>query len=471
MFARGFLGVVPSPLIATIVDICRPQEWPAVYVACSGTFRTERGLLSKFPKLEVHSNDVSLLSTALGMAGSGKQLEYRFVRELAWIEDHGLTAAEDRIAAILLALTYSSFARGRPNTFKLKHMEHMRSHFGEYVEKTRDTVVKTLRAMPITGYFAGDFRDHIEHAVERGAGVIAFPPTYKGGYERMYEFVHAHVEWQEPQYRIFDPEADVRPLLEHLENSGIPYFLYLDREVAGFTPVARLRARQAHDIIGYGRAVRASWHGVQERGSPFAYKTVDLRRITENSKIHLVPTREFNIHYLRAIYLKRGIESGKGDLAVLVYIDDMLAGAISYRQAPAKKLTEGRWGLPDKVFLLTDLSTTREGRIAKLISRVATLRVTLAPLERRQVLRYKTVSTVAFSEHPQAMKYRGSWKVESREEVELHGSRYKIKYLSEVRNESLEECFAWWWERDGKREVAAARSRAEEAGSAQPQAA
>jgi hypothetical protein len=55
MFTRGFLGVVPTKLIETIASICKPQDWPAVYVACSGTFRTERGLLRKFPGLSSDS--------------------------------------------------------------------------------------------------------------------------------------------------------------------------------------------------------------------------------------------------------------------------------------------------------------------------------------------------------------------------------------------------------------------------------
>lgn len=722
MFARGFLGVVPTTLIATIVDICKPQEWPAVYVACSGTFRTERGLLSKFSKLEVHSNDVSLLSTALGMAGSGKQIEYRFVGELAWIEDHGLTAAEDRIAVILLALTYSSFAKGKPNRFKKAHIEHMRAHFGEHVEKTRDVVVKTLKAMPITGYFPGDFRDHIEHAIERGAGVIAYPPTFclapseriltadlewvpcgnipvgaellafdefpmntdrnrrwrratvlrsspaikecvsvrlengdtivcsadhpflvdryvssgrrswmradqlasgepvyvlraietwerkrsyeagwlaglldtdgclstgrdsrdgsfvlqmsfvkqpgivldraidlletsglgltivaprpdndavqvifrgglpevtkalgmlwpirlkqnfsaldfsdhapsvrvrekvkvatvdrigaqevqsiststktyvgegylmhnSGGYEKLFEFIHSNVEWQPPNYRIFDPNTDVLPVLHRLEESGIPYFLYLDQEVEGFAPKVRMKARGKRDIFGYGRAQASSWNAPRSHAKPFAYDPIRLERLHADSVLSVVPAPEAYITFLREAFLKRGIAFGSGDYGVLVYLDNMLVGCISYR----KPMSAGQ-----PLLVLTDMTIVREGRLAKLVARLATLREVFRPLERKQLLRYDQVSTIVFSDHPESMKYRGSWKVHSRSEVNERSGKYKLSYRADARPDTLADCYAWWWKRDGEREVAAARSRAAEAGSAQPQAA
>ena len=166
IFTRGFLGVVPTKLIETIAALCAPQEWPAVYVACSGTFRTERGLLAKFRGLEVRSNDVSLLSSALGLAGCGEALDFRFKDELGWIEDFGFAEPDERIAAILLALNYSSYAKGRANRFKTEHKEHMKASFAAYVADTR-MVWKTLQADAGRGLLQGRGR-------RRSAQAMAF---------------------------------------------------------------------------------------------------------------------------------------------------------------------------------------------------------------------------------------------------------------------------------------------------------
>lgn len=453
MFTRGFLGVVPTKLIETIVSICSPQEWPAVYVACSGTFRTERGLLNKFPGLEVKSNDVSLLSCALGAAGMGEALPFTFKGELEFIENHKLSEPEDRVASILLALNYSSYqAKSKDNRFKAAHREHMRVNFPAELAEARKMIDKVVRAMPISGYFGGDFRDHIEEAIQRRAGVIAYPPTFKGGYEKMFEFVHANADWKEPEYRMFDPAADVVPVLQRLEESGIPYFLYLDQQVEGFEPQVKFEARGARDIYGFGRAARSSFRAPTSKSKAFAYNAIDLAKVTAKSKLRALPVPEANISFLREAFLKKGIAFGTGDYGVLVFIDDMLVGAISYR----KPLSAGQ-----PLYVLTDLVITREGRLAKLIGRLATLHAVTRGFEHKVIARFKSLRTTAYSEYPEAMKYRGSWTVEKRTEVNGPAGRYEINYVSDVRQDTLDATFQWWWKRDGEREVAAARLRAE----------
>jgi hypothetical protein len=82
------------------------------------------------------------------------------------------------------------------------------------------------------------------------------------------------------------------------------------------------------------------------------------------------------------------------------------------------------------------------------------------PFEHQQLTRYDRISTTVFSDHPESMKYRGTWKVHSREELDGPAGRFKISYVSDVRADTLAECYAWWWKRDGAKQVAEARRRA-----------
>jgi hypothetical protein len=123
------------------------------------------------------------------------------------------------------------------------------------------------------------------------------------------------------------------------------------------------------------------------------------------------------------------------------------------------------------LYVLTDLAVTRQGRIAKLIARAATCRETIRPFEHKLIARFRSLRTTAYSDYPEAMKYRGSWTVEKREEVNGKAGRYAINYISEIRDESLAACFAWWWRRDGERHVAEAVGRADAARSPDPQTA
>lgn len=450
VFTSGFLGVVPTKLIESIARLCEPQNWREVYVACSGTFRTERGLLSLHPKLVVRSNDVSLFSTALAQLALGKPLDFRFRDKLAFIEDCGLEEPEDRMAALLVALNFSAYVTGRPNRFKQSRADHIREHFKTFVKEQRRSVDKLVAAMPIASYFGGDFRDHIEHAIEAGAGVIAYPPTFKGGYEKMFAVLHENCDWPEPPYRLFDPK-EIGEVLARLAQSPIPYFLYCDQAVDGHEPQAVLEQRGKRPIFGYARAANAaSYRAPSRRVQPFAYKPVEVAALKPDTIVTVLPAPEAQVSFLRQAFLKKGILFGEGDFSVLVYLDGMLAGAISYRRPMAAG---------GHLYVLTDLATTREARIAKLIARIATSREAVRPMERKLISRFHEVKTSAFSEHPEAMKYRGSWKVEKREEVNTEAGRYAITYRSEIRAETLREAYQWWWRRDGEREVERARHR------------
>ena len=181
------------------------------------------------------------------------------------------------------------------------------------------------------------------------------------------------------------------------------------------------------------------------QGKPFAYKSLDLMKLTKKSKVTVVPCAEGHMTFLRETYLKKTIAFGQGDYSVLVFIDDMLAGGVSYRK-PLQSTS-------DIAYVLTDLATTREGRVAKLVARIATCQDALKPLERKLLRRFRRVRTTAYSDHPEAMKYRGSWTVESREEVNAAHGRYEINYLADLRPEPYQQQYEWWWKHNGEREV------------------
>ncbi|MBS7703297.1 V-type ATPase 116kDa subunit family protein [Chelatococcus asaccharovorans] len=452
MFARGFLGVVPATLVGAIIRLCRPDEWKEVFVACSGTFRTERGLAGRFPDLVVRSNDVSLFSTALGRLATTEPLDFTFKGDLAFIENLGLQDPRDRMAAILVALDYSAFLRGKANRFKVAHAAHYREHFWDLVQATRPKLDKVLHQMRITSYFGGDFRDHIAEAIERGAGVIAYPPTFRGGYEKLFEVLHANVDWQPPPYRMFDPK-DIGEVVRGLENSASPYFVYCDQPVDGLDPVIRLDQAGKRVIYGYGRAKETSFRVRRYGGKPFAYRPIDLTRLGPATEVRIVKATGAQVDFLRSTYLQKSIQFASGDYQALVFLDDMLAGAIIYQRSTFAFTPE----TADQLYLLSDFATTRAGRLAKLIARIATLRSVIRPFERATLEHFDRLLTTAFSDHPEAMKYRGSWKVINRRENPDGTSRYLINYGSPVRDESPQQAYEWWWNRDGEAQVAAAR--------------
>src|SRR5262245_51313770 len=80
-----FVGAIPKPCVEQALRIL-PVGDSDVFVCCSGSFRLEQGLAAKFPNARVHSNDVSLLTTAYGKAATGQPLEFRFIDRLERFE-------------------------------------------------------------------------------------------------------------------------------------------------------------------------------------------------------------------------------------------------------------------------------------------------------------------------------------------------------------------------------------------------
>lgn len=58
--------------------------------------------------------------------------------------------------------------------------------------------------------------------MKRGKGVgISFPPTYKGGYEKMFGYVEESFKYEHSSYNIFDPKEGgviFKELLDSDEN-------------------------------------------------------------------------------------------------------------------------------------------------------------------------------------------------------------------------------------------------------------
>jgi len=360
-----------------------------------------------------------------------------------------------------VATSMAPFATGKPNAFKASHLAHYQRSFMTYLKATREKLDTVTEELPIATYFAGDWLTHVDEAIRRGAGVIAYPPTFRGGYEKLFAFVNDNVDWTPPKYDIFDPET-MPQVLDRLDRGGIPYFIYADQVVEGRRPVVEFTPKGKRTVYGYANSERTGYLGSATKFEPFAYTPVDVGKLTEQTVCRVVPASAYQLNFLRHAYLKKTIMFGQGDAHMLVFLDDTLAGGIVYRLAR-------QTFAPLEV--LSDFSVTREGRVAKLIARLATLRISLKVMEMRLLERFPKVRTQAFSDHPEAMKYRGSWKLLKREEDSRQGAKYVLTYESEVRDESPQEAYARWWKRDGAKQVGVARDRASAGGSSGAQAA
>jgi hypothetical protein len=429
-----FVGAVPMPVVNQLLGAVDCSAWPEIFVCCSGSFRVDRALKEKYANKRVCSNDVSLISCAAGALLTGKSIDMTFKGRLAFMEDAGLVDFEARVAAAIVALHLGQFAGD--NAYARGHFEHCQNNFVEYLAKAREKVLLLRSGVVLDDFFAGDFRDHAKRAIELGAGICGFMPTYKGGYERMYRFIDENIDWSRPRFNTWDPK-DMPDWLSTIERAGVPYFVYSDQELKGFQPTTEFRSTTNKPVYGYMNAGQSSFRRSVNRSETFAYEKVNPATLGPLTDVQLVPATSAQMTFLRNAYLAKGIAHATGVANYLVMLDGKLAGGFIYSRA---KYAPGQY-----IYLLSDFCIVHERRMAKLIAMLATSYEPVEAWCRRTVTRPTKLCTTAFTTQPVSMKYRGIYTLTSRKEGFLN---YECAIGD--RNRTAKTIYLEWLGRFGK---------------------
>ncbi|MCY2924879.1 MAG: hypothetical protein NT031_05475, partial [Planctomycetota bacterium] len=202
-----FIGSINRYMRAVLETAASRWKGLPVYVACSGNFTVER-ILARCGVGEIHSNDVSIYSCALGWYLAGQAMPYRVkeASEFSWLADY-LEPGPALIATLLL--TGEMLKIGGDNAYTRRMREEYRKRWPALDSTTVERVKKATAGLPLASYFAGDCREFLAGAgagADREAVCISFPPTYKGGYERLFKKLDAIFDWPAPSYQVFSPE-------------------------------------------------------------------------------------------------------------------------------------------------------------------------------------------------------------------------------------------------------------------------
>lgn len=457
-----FFGAVPTECIEQVFRVTDFTKWKAAYVCCSGSFRIERALRTSFPNLPIYSNDVALYSTAIGRLSAGQPFEVGFKGKLAFVEDYlkmiadenkqdSFTRQVNRTAAVLVACEMSRFAR--KNLYAQKHYAHFESNFAHYHSKAVEKINKLLPQQTITDYFAGDWREHYRKAFkEDGAGILAFPPFFKGDYEHQYRFIDENTVWDSPSYDLYDPKM-LGDILEEIHASGSPYVLLSDQHFEGHKPVISFVTGRKVPHFCYSPTDKSSIRELYNRPEPFKYTPIDAVKLTEKTKVQIVPTDGVKLNFLKDVYLAKGIRHTPGVANYLIYLDKMLVGGIIYSLPKY-----GAYG-PGAIYLLYDVTLTRDAKLSKLVAVIATSKTLLDDVGRKIVNRIDTVVTTARTKNPISMKYRGIYELRSRRPSDEVEGENIIQYVSGVRPQTPQELYAEWWKKSGRKDVEQLKNR------------
>ena len=423
-----FTGAVPRAVVEQILRTVDFGAWGDVYVCCSGSFRVDRAIKERHPNARIHSNDVSLLSCGLGALATGQTFPLTFRGRLDFVEGE-VSSFDERVATVLVALEMAQYKAD--NAHAVAHFRHYRENFGRYLVSAAEKLATFLDGLEIESFTPGDFRDHTKRAVETGGGIAAFPPTYKGGYERLYRFVDDNVDWPAPAYDLWNPD-DLEGWITEVEGLGVRYCVIADKVLPGRAPATVYRNMTNKPVYTYAGNATSSVRRHGHRSEPFRYTPIDVHALGPKAEVKIVPATAHHMNFLKDRYLAKGIVHVAGMMNYTVYLDGRLAGGFIF--------TRDKGGGPDRVYLLSDFAIARGRKLSKLIAMLATCRAVIREIERKLIVRVEGIYTTAFTSHAVSMKYRGIFDLVGRKPG-------AINYVSAVREHAPNDIYRDWFRR------------------------
>ena len=423
-----FIGSINRYMRAVLEQAAGQWKGLPVYVACSGNFTVER-ILARCGVGAIHSNDVSIYSCALGWHLAGTPVQYTVAEqagEYAWLGDY-LQPGVPTIATLLL--TGEMLKVGGDNAYARRMRTEYRRRWADLHAKTVERVAKAIGGFKLASYFAGDCREFLANVDPRGAVCVSFPPTYEGGYERLYKKLEAIFDWPRPAYDVFSPEdfdqfsQTVRSFRHWMISSDAPQPALAHQHVA--TVQTSLLSKPVF-MNADGAPHRLATAAQNLGRNPWAPRT---DAVVEPIQVVRIEGKVMNA--IRSMYLNPKIIPAMPTRCYAVLSDKKLIGAfgVSLPSGP----------LPCDIYLMADFPVrpTPHKRLSKLILACLVSKEVQADLEQWLCSRIKVIGTTAFTDKPISMKYRGLFEVHSRAEG-------RVNYLGEAGRWSLSEGYQQW---------------------------
>ncbi len=422
-----FIGSINADMRSILAGLAPAWRGLPVFVGCSGNFTVER-ILAAQGFTELHGNDVSLYSCALGayLAKQPFRVEVKD-GELAWLGDW-LQPGLPALATLLLCTSTLEF-HGRDHPYHRRMWDAYLRRWAALHAKTVANLEKGMSGVSLRSFFAGDVVDFLAAAPPESV-VVSFPPTYKGGYERLYKKLQAAFAWDEPTYQLFTPER-FETLLEGMTSKRY-WCLSRDEPVPALAEyeIGRVQTSLRSKPVHVYANVRASIL-TQPRQNVADVPFPRLSDPPVEGPVSIVTLSQEQLNTLRSEYLSPTIVPARIMWAYGVLLGGRLAGAFAFG-SPA-----GPIGFCD-VYMTSDFAVQSSvPRLSKLVLACILSSEVRDILEQKMAQKVRSIGTTAFTDKPVSMKYRGVFDLHSRKEGRLN-------YLGEAGKWTLEQALTWW---------------------------
>ncbi|WP_306010488.1 hypothetical protein [Bacillus sp. MMSF_3328] len=425
-----FVGSINQDLRALVSEVTKSWDTEDIYIGCSGNFTIERILKDR--GLNLHGNDVSIYTCTIGnyLAGVPDEMSVQ-AEEYKWLEPY-MEQGPDRIATILLCTTMLD-GYHRNEQFFVRRRKAYKDQWERLHAETLVKVKKGIDDLKMSGFWCGDVVEWA-HMAPREAGFISFPPTYTGGYEKLYSALMEVFQWQEPEYEMFDQDR-LAVMVEAVKEKQF-WMMARDEPIPGLEgyEVGKIQTslRSKPLTVYANKAPKRITMPRQKTEILKIPRFTEKDEITDESRLSVTKITQAQMNTLRSLYLNPGIAPASAGLNLGVLVDGKLIGAIG--------LSKSNYG-KNEAYLMSDfvIRPVKYKRLSKLILATAITKEVKLLIEQAFNQRMRHMSTTAFTEKPVSMKYRGIFELESRKKDPA-----RLNYGADTGKWTLKEAMKWW---------------------------
>lgn len=426
-----FTGTTPPEVRLLLQDLMKGVKGKDVFIGCSGNYTTDK--IMSAMGYNVHSNDVSLYSKLIADLLLETDTDVECVNpELRNVFDTWEEGKYKKLVQVMFAMKVAQFHQRKNN-----YQEEM---FNAFIEQSktyyRNTVTKLEKGafdFTISSFYYGDFLDFLKMKKGKGIG-ISFPPTYRGGYEKLFSYVNESFKYDHAFYNEFDPKNGEIVFGELLD--GDENIIYSDRYFGSLERflVGKIRLGVNKNPLFVYSSIGLDKHYYIERDKFAKASHIQILPVgyqfTIDTVITVRPCSVNDINYYKAFYMANKVNyTTGGDFGLVFMADDKAFGFTSFSK---------QFSTLSQIFMQSDFVVNSETqRLSKLLIMLVKSHDVRKLIARKMYNYYDGVKTTVYTNSPVSMKYRGVFNLERRDEG-------KLMYSADFTENSLNELYSLW---------------------------
>lgn len=447
-----FLGTTQATIANYVhAEMCRVKP-KRVLEPYAGNFIISQLASKALPGVEIISSDVSLYSVALGFAIANMPSKMMFTNRCA--QDYPIlfravmqarTAQMDAAAVVILTEARQAEHKAH-HKYYANLVKDIRQNGDTYLKQMLEKIEK-LRS-GISQNFVYKAQDGATTIAEARAGDLVYfdPPYFTAGYEKMFKGIEELVTMPPIEYTMITEDEKKRQIRELLESDAQVLYRTLEPKIRGMKVVFEYRAgRTAHYLHANYKAKPGLKVDALLKYQRGRYKVMGPEvELTGNEVASITPIVGKMANYYRIMWTKKAKMVDMGT-PYGMFLDDMLIGVI--------RVGSGQSFGMDFALVVSD--ATPMHTLYKKLSRLPLYGILtdefLARVNADSVWEHNGFTTVAVSNEPVSMKYRGLFDLAERSENDSNEYKWKLTYRQRrMFNPTVQKAYEEWFKRYGK---------------------